>query len=512
MSQHKRKILQGSAANLTKVLFTVPFALILPPLFVHSMAPTEYSAWMLILQGSAYINLLDLGLQTAVSKFVAQYDAVGDRVASSRILSSAFAILCLSSFIGAAVIAVITWRVPQLFNQMPPYLIAGMRGGILLVGLSTAFLLPFNAFLSAFVGLQKYGFPTVLAISSKSLLSAALIGFLLVRADLVQLACLMAIFNVGTAVIQFFGWKNYVKERVGFSFGFINRESALQLAKYGSTLSVWMVAMLLISGLDVVIVGHYDYGNTAYYGTATAVANFMLLIIVSLFGPLIPAVSSLQFRSSSSQIGTMVVTATRLCVLLLCLIGLPIFMGAYPLLKLWVGHDYAIRSASFLQVLVLGNVIRQLCYPYALVVMATGKQHLATIAGIAEAVVNVTVSIYLVRRIGAIGVAIGTVVGALVSIGVHIAISMKLTHSIVSLSRRHFVLEGLLRPLTCVIPTLILLPFWTRSSLIPISPIWIGPWMLATLGIAWFIGLVSAERKEFKRRLFQLARWRPARR
>jgi len=65
MSQSKRRILHGSIANVTRLMLTVPFALILPPLFVHRMASAEYGAWMLILQGSAYINLLDIGLQTA---------------------------------------------------------------------------------------------------------------------------------------------------------------------------------------------------------------------------------------------------------------------------------------------------------------------------------------------------------------------------------------------------------------------------------------------------------------
>jgi O-antigen/teichoic acid export membrane protein len=57
-------------------------------------------------------------------------------------------------------------------------------------------------------------------------------------------------------------------------------------------------------------------------------------------------------------------------------------------LKLWVGHDYVTRSALFLQILVLGNAIRQLGYPYATVAVATGKQQLATIVGFAEAIVN----------------------------------------------------------------------------------------------------------------------------
>ena len=98
---HRLKILQGSASNIMRVALSMLVALVLPPLLVHRMSPAEYGAWVLILQCSAYVSLLDLSLQTAIGKFVAEYDALGDRTASSRILSSSFAILCVSALFGA---------------------------------------------------------------------------------------------------------------------------------------------------------------------------------------------------------------------------------------------------------------------------------------------------------------------------------------------------------------------------------------------------------------------------
>jgi O-antigen/teichoic acid export membrane protein len=183
-------------------------------------------------------------------------------------------------------------------------------------------------------------------------------------------------------------------------------------------------------------------------------------------------------------------------VLLLCLIGLPLMIGPYSLLKLWVGHDYATRSALFLQVLVLGNFIRQLANPYALVLLATGQQHLATVAAVAEALVNLSLSIYLVQRFGAIGVAIGTLVGAFVSVGLHLTVSMKLTRSMISMSRRKFVLTGLLRPLLCVIPSTLLIVLWKESGMPPIGIPMILISFLATAAIGWLVGLTNAERND----------------
>ncbi len=501
---HKRKFLQGSASNITRVLLSILVALVLPPLLVRHMAPAEYSAWVLILQCSAYINLLDLGLQTAVGKFVAEYDAVGNPIASGRILSSSFAILCISAAIGTVAIVIVCWRVPHLFVQMPASLIGDLREGILVVGLSAVAALPFGAFLAVFTGLQKYGFPSALATISRLLSSAGLAALLLMNGKLVQLVWLLAIFNVLTAVSQFLGWRAFARDRVKFSFRLVDRSTTLLLAKYGSALSIWTVATLLISGLDLMIVGHYDYKDTGYYGIATSVTNFMLLLIGSLFGPLLPAVSSLQSGRTPSQIGELVVRVTRYCTLLICLIGLPLFFGAYPILKLWVGHNYAIGSVLFLQVLVLGNIIRMIAYPYALVVVATGQQHLAAISGIIEALVNVGVSIYLVQRIGAVGVAIGTLIGAFISLGLHLAISMKLTRSTILISRRDFVLDGMLRPFVCVLPSVLFLPWWRRFNMLPLDPSWIATWALTAFCLAWFAGLTPTERRGLKESFFRV--------
>jgi O-antigen/teichoic acid export membrane protein len=505
---HKRKILHGSASNMLRVVLSMLVSLLLPPFLVHRMSLAEYSAWVLILQLSAYVYLLDFGLQTAIGKFVAEYDAIDDRTTSARVLSTSFTILSMAALIGAGVIAIMSWRVPQLFHQMPAALVHSVREGLLAVGLSAAFALPFGAFTATFTGLQKYWFPAVLSTLNRILSAAAVVGLLLLHGTLVQLAFVMAGFNVVTAVMQFLGWRKYARERVDFSFLFFERETALRVIKYSGVLSLWTLAGLLVSGLDILIVGHYDYKNTGFYAVASSVTNFMLLVVGSIFAPLLPAVSSMQAGSTPSHIGDLTVRTTRYCTLLLCLFGSPILFGAYPLLSLWVGHNYAIRSALYLEILVLGNVVRQLTYPYALVVVATGKQHLATIAAIAEAAVNIVVSILLVRRIGAVGVAIGTLIGAFISLGIHLSVSMHLTQSTIRIRRSRFVLQALLRPLLSLAPSLLLYPFWRRSNMVPANPAWLVTWGILTSAIAWRIGLTAEDRQWLISSLNRLLYWR----
>ena len=494
----KRKVLQGSASNITRVLLSMLVSLVLPPFLVHRLSAADYSAWVLILQLSTYVNLLDFGLQTAIGKFVAEHDAAGDRESSHQLVSTSFTMLAGAGLIAAAAVLLMARYVPELFHQMPPSLVPVVRLGVIVLGLSTALALPFNAFASVFNGLQQYTFPTVVAIVSRIGSAAALIIVLLLHGSLVDMACVLSVSTVGSGLAQFLGWRRYGRERVDFTFFLFRRSFAVQLAKYGGVLSVWTLAMLLVSGLDNVIVGHYDFPNTGFYNIASSATNVMLAIVTSVFGPMVPALSSMQVGSTPARLGELCIRVTRYCNLLMLLMALPLFLGAYPLLSLWVGRSYATRSATYVQVLVVGNVIRQFGYGYVLGVVATGRQYLATAAAIAEAAVNISLSIWLVQKFGAIGVALGTLAGAFVSVGVHLAVSMRYTQSTLFFQRRRFVVQGLLRPLLCVLPSALLFPFWNSSAMMPANPGLLALWLALTVVIVWTMGLTGEERGECK--------------
>jgi O-antigen/teichoic acid export membrane protein len=254
------------------------------------------------------------------------------------------------------------------------------------------------------------------------------------------------------------------------------------------------VGSLFISGLDTVIVGRYDFHNTGFYGIASSVTNFMLLIVGSALGPLMPAVSSVQAKRTPRQLGSLLVRTTRYCVLLLMVLALPLLIAGFPLLRIWIGTTYASGAVRFLPVLVLANVIRQLGYPYALMVVATGTQRLATVSPVVEAIVNLTLSLILVRSMGALGVAIGTLVGACVGFLLHLLLSMRLTLRIIDPGRARLILRGILRPAVCALPSLLVLPWLRSRSLVPLPPALLALWALATMALAWMTGLTNDER------------------
>ena len=497
-----QKVLKGSAANLIRLLLSVVMATALPPLLVRHLSQAEYSAWILILQLGTYVNLLDLGLQTVIAKLVAEYHAAGDHRAGHRLLSSSVTILAMVGTVGLALVGVLVWRVPAMFHNMPPALIPQVQWSLLAIGCSAAFSLPFNPFMATFSGLQEYGFPTLLALTSRLLSTLLLISLVLLHQSLLAMALAFAVVNVLTALVQFAGWRHYAKDRINFSAFTFDRSTANKLARSGGVIALWSLGGFLVSGLDVVIVGHFDYANTGFYAIGTMVTNLMLMIISSLFSPLLPGVSAMQSTSPAKAVGEVAIESSRYCTLILCLLALPLFIGAYPVLSLWVGHSYALKSIGFLRILLLGNLIKQLCYPYSMIVIAVGRQSLATLAAVAEALANVVFSVWLASRIGAVGVAYGTLIGALVSVGLHLVLSMRLTRSTIDFPVSRFIAQSLLRPMTCLLPTAALLSVWRPSQILPAQPIALICWLVATLGLAVSLALTETDRKKLKEYVF----------
>src|ERR1700712_807661 len=111
---HKRKILQGSAASLVRVLLSMLVSLVLPPFLVHRLPPAEFRAWVLIFQLSAYISLLDFGVQTGIGKYVAEHDARGHCDSSHGLVSPSFTILAGAGAVACVAIAWMVWGVPQM--------------------------------------------------------------------------------------------------------------------------------------------------------------------------------------------------------------------------------------------------------------------------------------------------------------------------------------------------------------------------------------------------------------
>jgi O-antigen/teichoic acid export membrane protein len=491
----------GSAATFTRnstfsvgrLFMSMAIAFLLPSFLAHKLPVATYAAWVLILQLSAYVAYLDFGIQAGISKYVAEFEAKNDSAGSSMRASAGLALMLIASLLGIGLTLILAWRVPALFHDMPAALYRDVRISILFVGVSLSFGLLCSIFSSIFLGLQRYAVPMILALVNRILFAVLVIVSVALHRSLAVMGALVAVANLATGFLQFEAWRRMARH-VRLSLYGLDWAVVKKMLGYCSSLAIWTAGMLCVSGLDVTIVGRYDFGQTAFYAIATLPTNFMISIMTAALHPLVPTASALSVHRTPVQMGVLLSRVSRYASILLILCGLPLLVAGYWILRVWVGPIYAVNAIGYLRILVLANILRNSSMPYASMLIATDSQRIAIAGVIAEATVNIVCSIYLARHIGAIGVAYGTLIGSFVCIGMHFVFNMHYTYPKFAISRTRLFFTGLVRPAAIGIPSLLLFPYWwssTRPLVTP--PMWIA-WGLSTLCLVWFVSLNVEER------------------
>lgn len=484
---------RNSMLSVGRVLATAALALILPSYLTHKLPVTIYAAWVLILQVSAYVAYLEFGIQSGVSKYVAEYDARGDSAGSGMRASVGLALMMMAGACGVVLTLILAWWVPEIFREMPASLYRDVRISVIFVGISLSFGLVCSVFSSIFLGLQRYAVPMVLSFVNRVLYTAVVVAAVALHQSLAAMGALVASVNLATGFMQFEAWRRWAGN-VRLSLFGLDPAVVKKMIAYCFSLAIWTAGMLCVSGLDITIVGRYDYAQTAFYSIAVLPTTFMGAIMGAALSPLMPTASAMSVHRSPIEMGVVLSQVTRYASVLLFASGLPLLVGGYWVLRAWVGPTYAMSTVGYLRILVLANILRNMCMPYASMLVATESQKIAIVGVIAEATVNVSCSVYLARHIGAIGVAYGTLLGAIVSVAVHFAVNMHYTKSKFAISRARLFLTGLARPCLIAIPSILLFPYWWSSSAPSFSgQIWLV-WSLVTMLLAWLVGLNAQER------------------
>ena len=478
-------VFRNIGANLARVVVVSAVAILLPSYLTHHLSVTVYAAWVLIIQLGAYVSYFDFGIQMSISKFVAEHHAKGEHSEAGRHASAGLALMLLAGILGCSLTLGLAWQIPRLFSSMPANLFPEVQIGLILVGFSMSFGLLCSVYSAVFLGLQRYWIPTTITIFNRVLFATAI--FVAVRAggNLRIMGLAAALVNILAGLLQVLAWKKYAS-CISVSLSLLDFRILKNVARYCSLQSISTIAMFCITGVDIVIVGHFDYLHTAYYSIAALPTSFLLVIIASLLGPLMPASSALSTRLSPSQMGTFLAKITRYNTIAVLLVGLTLIVFGFPLLRLWVGPEYAVHTVVYLRILVFANVVRNLCAPYATMITATGSQKSVIVAAVSEALVNLGSSLYLASQFGAVGVAMGTVLGSFVSVSVHFAVSMRLTRWVISVSRRRLFLRGILGPCIVCLPSSLLVPYWWSATDLRLASGVSMLWLVSTVIPAYY--------------------------
>ncbi|MBF0186639.1 MAG: oligosaccharide flippase family protein [Magnetococcales bacterium] len=179
------------------------------------------------------------------------------------------------------------------------------------------------------------------------------------------------------------------------------------------------VAVMLSHRIDVLVIGlNLPVTQVTVYTIGSRISGMMEKCLDPLVNLLFPLASELHGEGDHDRLGVLLVEGTRL-VLILAVPGL-LLVGWHvkELVTWWVGADYAEPVSSVVWVL-LGVVFMALFEAVAgRILLGTGEVVFDAWVSAVAAVCNVILSVILVRSLGVVGVALGTLLPLLIANGV----------------------------------------------------------------------------------------------
>lgn len=481
-----RVLITGVFLNWTAFAVAVIVSFFLSPFVVHHLGNAAYGVWILANSSIAYMALLDLGLRGAVTHFVAKHHALGDHVESSRAVSVALGFRLLIGLAVTGASLTLAAFATKIF-QIPVDLRVAAQWTMIITGLNLSLTLILGVFGGVLTGLQRFDVVSTLAVTQTLLGAAGTVWVLGSGHSIILLATAQLAISLLLGVLTVvFCFRAYPELQLGVHF--LNRKILKDLWRYSFYLFVIAATGQVIYYTDNLVVGAFlSAGAVAFYSIGGRFIEYLSQLGSSLAQTFMPVASNLAAKERPDQLGRLLIQGTRAALFVSLPISWVLFFRSNTFIGLWMGQQYAQPSGQVLRILLLSSVALSGNRVGGNIVLGLGKHKPFAVWQSCEAVANLTLSVYLVRKVGMIGVAWGTVLPSLIS---QMVLWPRYLSKILGITVRRYFWHGWIRPALATAP-FGLACFWIENH-------WVAPNMamflvqiaavlpLAPIGIALF--------------------------
>jgi len=455
----KNKWITNSSANLIGGLASAGMSILLPAMMATYLSTEAFSVWALAFQIITYVNLLGLGLQNATARAIA-YSTDSD---SPKVAKAAISLSKNTSIFALIILVGLTFIYPMLFPQVNPGLIYEFRIITFMFGLASISQIVAQVDFGIFQGLHK----NIIFISPQivvRILTIFLVWLGIKTEQSMGVIALLIAFSMALILpmmrIAFFKFVPWAQEIRNVA---LDKACKYDLLKYCGTLSVWSISTLLINSVGLLIVGRFDLKMAGAYSIAMTAALVVLGLLGSSLSPLMTITAEKYATEAGRKELPDVLFKTTLVVSIVLNLTFAAMIGLYPeLLKLWVGANFVLTTGPILVVLVGAHCLRNIGAPYSLMLLATGLHKRALISSLLEGVSNVIASLIFGYKWGALGVAYGTLFGAVVGISTVLLLNTKNTPELTP-KRFIYIIQTIIIPILLFSPLQYFLIKWQLS-------------------------------------------------
>jgi O-antigen/teichoic acid export membrane protein len=413
----EQSVFKNVGSNWLVNLLQMAVVLVLAPFVLHRLGPDQNGVWVTIVSFTGILSLLILGIPMASVRFVAEQVARKDPLRMNAAIATCLGI-CTALGGVALVAGALLWLVfraryldgPQA-SALPPEVVRDASLAFALVALQVAFAFVMRLPYGIFDAYHDFVTRNKIMAAELVLRLGTTIGFLWWRPELTSLAAVQIVsmvfeFAVAMLVLK----RRHPDVRIGYA-GF---DRALVRSIVGFSLFAMLlnVGTLLAFRMDAIVIGmflpplratQFDMGNKFF--------DPMTSLLIGVGAVVMPMATRLQATGEEPLLRAVFLKWSKICLSIVLLVGIYLVVAGPDFLGWWVGAEFKEPSGRVLQVLMLSFLVYLPVRGVALpVLLGLGRPRAPAIGLLVMGIVNLVISLALVKPLGILGVALGTAI------------------------------------------------------------------------------------------------------
>lgn len=427
-----RRLLLNTGSNYAIFAVRLGVTFLLTPLYVKYLGVYNFGIWELVVATLGYTGMLDLGLGFSMSRFIAKHRAERDHHALLAIFNTVTAFLAsIGAVLALVTLCLALWYPGILADRSGPHSSYALFLAIIAVQVFITF--PGIVALGCLEGYQQYYTINLLTFIDALLVLTVTLSFIARTNALILLAGTSTFSLVWKYVAYLVLLRRESEFPLYFGRRYLSWARLRNLLGFGIKGFIQGVSNRIQSRSGVFIIGIFlGAASVPLFTVPSNLASYLGNVAETGSTPFMPLFSALEAQGRREEILPMYLFASKLLLAVIVLISIGLLLLGPDFIALWVGSRFRASATELLPFMVVAAIIAYVNPFGARFLIALGRHGIyAKVAPVALAL-NVLLSVFLVKKVGMIGIALGMIVAMVLVQTVALRVCCRLLHISVS--------------------------------------------------------------------------------
>jgi O-antigen/teichoic acid export membrane protein len=388
--------------------------LVVTPFIVRGLGETAYGIWALVGNIVGYLSMFN-SLQTAGTKYLAQYIAVNDRDNIRKLLGTSLIFNLSVGILGGGAIVAFSQILATDIFKMPEALQGQSIVAFRLAGLG--FCLGTVGWWGGAIlaGLQRYDWVVGIFLAMNTFSTVGSLCVVMLGKGVIWVVLMNVIGTLLSIALYIWGVRTLLPD-IRWTISF-DRAMFKRIFSFGiySTLSV--IFAVLATQLDRTLLGIWiGVAAVTAYSIPLSVASRIHQLCGKTLETVFPFSSGLQAQNRSDQLKRLFLRAQNLNMVLVVMCAVPLLVLAPEILRFWIGPDFAAKSTVVFRLLIIAYSLYALAVVTAGIVAGLGHPKLIAAFTFIFGLTSLAGYLIFIPRWGVNGAGMAAILGSAVSV------------------------------------------------------------------------------------------------